>query len=250
MAPPFRFFNKAMKFSYTEQKTQRHRLLRILFRILIFVLFYNALSSFFFSMRALENDTMRPGLRPGDRFILSSFSLYGLLDRFGLPPSKLPLKRGNIVLVDMALGEKTGAGALVLDGILRFFTAQRISLLDQDERFFMKRVVGLPGDEISMTNFVIRIRPGGEPYTLTEYEVSDQDYVLEIPQVPALWDESIPFSGNIDRITVGEGECFVLSDDRSNTNDSRTWGPIPLHKVAGKVLFRYWPLTHLGRPGR
>jgi signal peptidase I len=52
----------------------------------------------------------------------------------------------------------------------------------------------------------------------------------------------------MDRIILGEDECFVLSDDRSNTNDSRTWGPIPVHRLAGKVLFRYWPLTRLARP--
>ncbi|MDR0669929.1 MAG: signal peptidase I [Treponema sp.] len=245
----FNLFNrKSVKFSYAEQKSQRHRLLRVVFWVLAFLVFYNAFSSFFFSVRVLENDTMRPGLRAGDRFVLSSFSLYSLLDRCGLPSAALPLKRGNIVLVDMALGEPGNIGAGMLDGVLRFFTAQRVSLNHREEHFYMKRVIGLPGDEVSMTNFVIRIRPGGQPYTLTEYEVSGQDYVLEIPQIPALWDDSIPFSGNMDRIILGEDECFVLSDDRSNTNDSRTWGPIPLHKLAGKILFRYWPLNRLGRP--
>ncbi|MDR0732034.1 MAG: signal peptidase I [Treponema sp.] len=244
----FNFFNKSAKFSYAEQKSKRHRLLRIVFWILAFLVFYNAFSSFFFSVRVLENDTMRPGLWPGDRFVLSSFSLYSLLDRCGLPSAAFPLKRGNIVLVDMALGENNNIGAGILDGALRFFTAQRISLTGREQHFFMKRIIGLPGDEVSMTNFVIRIKPRGGLYTLTEYEVSGQDYVLEIPQIPALWDDSIPFSGNMDRIILGENECFVLSDDRSNTNDSRTWGPIPLHKLAGKVLFRYWPLNRLGRP--
>ncbi|MDR2136437.1 MAG: signal peptidase I [Treponema sp.] len=242
------FFNKSVKFSYAEQKSQRHRLLRVLLWILAFLVFYNAVSSFFFSVRVLENDTMRPGLRPGDRFVLSSFSLYSLLDRCGLASANLPLKRGDIVLADMAPEEKNGIVAGILDGALRFFTAQRVSLTNREEYFYIKRVIGLPGDEISMTNFVIRIRPGGGLYTLTEYEVSGQDYVLDIPQIPALWDDSIPFSGNMDRIILGEGECFVLSDDRSNTNDSRTWGPIPLRNVAGKVLFRYWPPNRLGRP--
>jgi signal peptidase I len=66
--------------------------------------------------------------------------------------------------------------------------------------------------------------------------------------VPALWDESIPFSGNMDSLILGPGECFVISDDRSNTNDSRTWGPIPADLITGKAIFRYWPLTRIGRP--
>ncbi|MDR2746342.1 MAG: signal peptidase I [Treponema sp.] len=237
-----------MKYSYAEQKTQRHRLRGFLLGVLAFLLLYNALSSFFFSVRVLENDSMRPGLRPGDRFVLSSFSFYTLLSRIRIPTPPPSLKRGNIVLVDMSLGEQRGAGAGILDGVLRFFTAQRVSITGREKQFFMKRVIGLPGDEISMTNFVLRVRARGEAYTLTEYEVSDRGYVLEIPQVPALWDGSIPFSGNMDRIILGEDECFVLSDDRSNSNDSRTWGPLPVRAVTGKVLFRYWPLNRLGRP--
>jgi signal peptidase I len=247
MARLFSFFNKSMKYSYAEQKTQHYRLRGLLLWVLAFLLFYNALSSFFFSVRVLENDSMRPGLHPGDRFVLSSFSFYTLLSRFHI--FSLPsLNRGNVVLVDMSLGEKRGIGAGILDGVVRFFTAQRVSLTGREKQFFMKRVIGLPGDEVSMINFVLRVRAKGEAYTLTEYEVSDQNYVLEIPQVPALWDGSLPFSGNMDRIILKEDECFVLSDDRSNTNDSRTWGPTPTRLVTGKVLFRYWPLNRLGRP--
>jgi signal peptidase I len=246
MAGLFGFFNKSMKYSYAEQKTQRHRLRGLLLWVLVFLLFYNALSSFFFSVRVLENDSMRPGLRPGDRFVLSSFSFYALLSRLQIPAPPPSLKRGNVVLV--ALGEKPGIGAGMLDGVLRFFTAQRVSLTGREKQFFIKRVIGLPGDEVSMTNFVLRVRVKGGAHTLTEYEVSERDYVLEIPQVPALWDDSIPFSGNMGRIILGEGQCFVLSDDRSNTNDSRTWGPLPVGAVTGKALFRYWPLNRLGRP--
>jgi signal peptidase I len=244
----FSFFNKSLKYSYAEQKTQRHRLRGFLLWVLAILVLYNALNSFFFSVRALENDSMRPGLRPGDRFVFSSFSLYALLSRFNVPAPPPFLKRGNIVLVDMSRRENYSIGASVLDGVLRFFTAQQVSMTGKDKQFFMKRVIGLPGDEISMTNFVLRVRVRGEAYTLTEYEVSDQGYVLEIPQVPALWDESIPFSGNMGRIILGEDECFVLSDDRSNTNDSRTWGPLPTRFITGKVFFRYWPLNRLGRP--
>jgi signal peptidase I len=244
----FKFFDRPMKYSYAEQKTRRHRLRGLLFWVLAFLLLYNALSSFCFSVRVLENDSMRPGLRSGDRFVLSSFSLHALFSRLRVPLPPPSLKRGNIVLVDRSQGEKHSVVLEILDGGLRFFTAQRVSLTGRERQFFMKRVIGLPGDEISMTNFVLRVRAKGESYVLTEYEVSERSYVLEIPQVPALWDESIPFSGNMDRIFLGEGECFVLSDDRSNTNDSRTWGPLPIGSVTGKVLFRYWPLNRVGRP--
>jgi signal peptidase I len=49
-------------------------------------------------------------------------------------------------------------------------------------------------------------------------------------------------------ILLGADECFVVSDDRSNTNDSRTWGPIPVKSVTGMLVFRYWPPARLGAP--
>ena len=136
----------------------------------------------------------------------------------------------------------------MLDGFIRFGTAQRLSLYHRNEHLYLKRVIGLPGDEISMTNFVIRVKPAGGSYSLTEFELAEKPYYPAIPQVPALWDESIPFSGNMDRIVLGEDQCFVVSDDRSNTNDSRTWGPVDAGMIRGRALFRCWPLTRIGPP--
>jgi signal peptidase I len=241
-------FSKWRKYSYAAQKDQRHRLSGIFVWFLAFFLLYILLINFLFSTRVLKNETMQPGLHAGDRFIFSSFMIYHLLpDAVWLSRSP-PFRRGNIVLVDTEPKENRSMAAKALDTGLRFFTAQRISLSGREEHYFVKRVIGLPGDEISMTNFVLRVRPAGGNYGLTEFELSDRPYDVTIPQVPALWDNSLPFSGNMEAIILGDDECFVLSDDRSNTNDSRTWGPIPVDLVVGKALFRYWPVTRLGRP--
>jgi signal peptidase I len=240
-------FDKWRRYSYAAQKNQRSKLRWFLFVFLALYILYNSLTSFFFSMRVLQNDTMRPGLHAGDRFVFSSFFIRRLLPDAGLFGNSIPIRRGNIVLVDMSLREGRNIPVLVLDGVIRFFTAQRISLTGEEEQY-LKRVIGLPGDEITMTNYVLHVRPGDSAYRLTEFELSDKPYDVAIPQVPALWDESIPFSGSMDRIILGDNECFVLSDDRSNTNDSRTWGPVALRLVTGKALFRYWPVTRLGSP--
>jgi signal peptidase I len=241
-------FNKWRKYSYAAQKDQRHQIWWVLIWFLAFFILYSALTTFLFSMRVLENDTMQPGLRSGDRFIVSSNTVYSFLDGRDLLNGNLPFRRGNVVLVDLSLRDDPGIAWKALDVLLRFFTLQRASLFGNREHFYIKRIIGLPGDEISMTNFVLRIKPAGGSYSLTEFELADRPYIPTIPQVPALWDESIPFSGNMDARILGEDECFLLSDDRSNTNDSRTWGPLPVNLVAGRILFRYWPLTRLGRP--
>jgi signal peptidase I len=238
-------FNKWRKYSYAAQKDQRHRIRWVVVFVASFFLLYVLLTTLFISMRFLENDTMQPGLRRGDRMIFSSHVIYRLLPDAA---AFSRVKRGNIVLVDMMIPGDRSILRELLDLGVRFFTAQRISLSGQEEHLFIKRVIGLPGDEITMTNFILRVRPAGSAYNLTEFELSERPYDVTIPQVPALWDESLPFSGSMERIVLGEEECFVLSDDRSNTNDSRTWGPIHMDRIAGKALFRYWPLTRIGLP--
>jgi signal peptidase I len=99
-----------------------------------------------------------------------------------------------------------------------------------------------------MTNYVFRIKPQDASYSLTEFELAEKPYNVTIPPGSALWDESLPFSGNMAAIVLRENECFVVSDDRNNTNDSRTWGAVPLDQVTGKAVFRYWPLFRIGRP--
>ncbi|MDR2186216.1 MAG: signal peptidase I [Treponema sp.] len=236
-------FNKWRKYSYAAQKSQRHQLWWILIWFGAFFILYTIITAFFF-MAVLENDTMQPGLHPGDRFIFSSCRL----QRVFSDSRDSPFRRGNVVLVDLDREKRRGVFSGVLDGLFRFFTLQRLSLNDPGGRLFIKRVIGLPGDEISMINFVFKVKPAGEVYDMTEFELTERSYTPIIPQVPVLWDESIPFSGNMDPVILGDNECFLLSDDRSNTNDSRTWGPVDLNLIAGKAVFRYWPFTRLGQP--
>jgi signal peptidase I len=239
-------FDKWLKYSYAAQKTQRHRLRRVLIWLLAFYVLYNLLTGLAVSVKVLENDAMQPALRAGDRLVFSSFTIYSLLPESAFLRSSPPFRRGNIVLVDTALGEKRPLLRRFLDQGLRFFTAQRLSLWGGEEHLYVRRVIGLPGDEVSMTNFVFRVKPADGVYGLTEYELSDRDYKPDIPQVPALWDESLPFSGTMDKIVLGDDECFLIADDRSSTNDSRSWGPVKVKLVAGKLLFRFWPPARFG----
>jgi signal peptidase I len=136
----------------------------------------------------------------------------------------------------------------IIDGAIRFFTAQNISIFSGEGRYYVKRVIGLPGDEIFMTDYVFKVKPADSSYSLTEFELSEKPYHPAIPKNPVLWDGSIPFSGNMEKIILGQSECFVASDDRGNTNDSRTWGPIPVSSITAKTVFRFWPITKIPLP--
>ncbi|GHU82387.1 signal peptidase I [Spirochaetia bacterium] len=239
--------NKWRRYSYTAQKSYFRRVRMILVWVLLFFAAYTLVTSFCFSVRVLENETMLPGLVPGDRFIFSSYTITHLI-RDKVIEAPPPFRRGQVVLVDRAARENRGIIRPLLDRLVRFFTIQQVNLYSREESLFIKRVIALPGDTISMNNFVLRVKPAGDSYEYTEFELSDRDYTPHIPQVPVQWDESLPFSGAMDSITLKEDECFVLSDDRGNTNDSRTWGPIPADTVTGRALVRYWPVTRIGVP--
>jgi signal peptidase I len=238
-------FNKWLKYSYAAQKTQRYRIRWVLIWIIAVFLLYLLLTTFVFSVRRLETNAMQPELHSGDRIIFVSRIIYRFLpDEIGTAQ----LHRGNVVLVDTSQGKRGGIVWPILDTVIRFFTAQQIGLSGRDGNIYVKRVIGLPGDEITITNFIVRVKPAGNAYSFTEFELWDRPYSPGIPQVPALWDSSLPFSSSTETIVLGEDECFVLSDDRGNTNDSRTWGPIPVDYITGLALFRYWPLTRIGLP--
>jgi signal peptidase I len=190
---------------------------------------------------------MQPSLNYGDRFIFSTFGIKKILPDLAFFES-LPADRGNVVLINRNEYRNSSIIKSVVDKLVRFFSANKIGLPGMEDEIFIKRVIALPGDTISMNNYVLRIQPADDRYTFTEFELSDKLYEINIPNVPALWDESIPFSGNMEKMILGNDEFFVLSDDRENTNDSRTWGPVPAAFISGKAIFRYWPLDKIGVP--
>jgi signal peptidase I len=240
-------FDKALKYSYAAQKRERHKFLRVVLFLLIIYLLYNVVNIFILSVWVLNNDTMQPGLHAGDRFIVVSSALPSLLAEIKRADGAL-FKRGSIVLVDSRREKDRNMLYIVADSLVRFLTAQQISLFRAEENLYIKRLIALPGDEISMNNFVLLVKPAGSSYTLTEFELSDRPYYPNIPQVPALWDTTLPFSGNMDTMVLGPGQCFVVSDDRSNSGDSRSWGPISAKEIVGRPVFRFWPPVRIGRP--
>ena len=85
---------------------------------------------------------------------------------------------------------------------------------------FVKRVVGLPGETIEMRNGRVFVNGG----------------LLEEPYL-AVKDRS-----NAAPVRLKEGEYYVLGDNRSHSNDSRSWGAVPEANLRGKVWMVYWPV--------
>ncbi len=97
-----------------------------------------------------------------------------------------------------------------------------IDLPNMDE-LLVKRVVALPGEIVEIRKGIVYVNgeplPEPFPHDMTPYDMAP--------------------------ITLGPLSYLVLGDNRSNSNDSRSFGPVTLDQILGRVWLRYWPLDKL-----
>ena len=192
---------------------------------------------------------MQPAVRPGDRVFTEQLS-YGARWpwRSGRTPSFANLRRGDLVVVEVPYYPH-GTLRSVLDGLVRVASFGALSTLVLPDGaalhpFAIKRLLGLPGDTVRVDDSVAFVRPRGSPDFLSEYELLPELVTTAMP-LPDHWRRDFPFSGNQRPLLLGDDEYFVMSDDRSFAADSRTWGPIAMNAIVGRVFARYWPLARI-----
>lgn len=190
------------------------------FPVLLIVL---VLRSFLVEPFQIPSGSMIPTLEVGD-FILVNKYTYGL---------RLPVVGTKIV--DMKEPQR---------GEVMVF------IPPHDKRYFIKRVIGLPGDTIRYENNVLSVN--GEPLQTeiigeTRIELPNgmqQTGVLLSETLGGVTHEtqiiaSAPRSSARTVWVVPEGHYFMMGDNRDNSADSRVWGPVPEKNIVGKA-FAIW----------
>lgn len=99
-------------------------------------------------------------------------------------------------------------------------------------QYFIKRIIGLPGEEVKVEQGHVFIKNQTEPTWVR----------LDEP-----WIENKPITfGKPDVVQVGSSEYYVLGDNRLQSSDSRVWGILPKDNIVGKVWLRVLPLSKFG----
>ncbi len=93
---------------------------------------------------------------------------------------------------------------------------------------FIKRIIGLPGETVVLQENRVTIINSENP----EGFILDQSYVRN--QMPAEL-----------RAVLGEDEYFVMGDNRAESFDSRSWGPLNKKFILGKPIFRLLPISEI-----
>jgi signal peptidase I len=124
---------------------------------------------------------------------------------------------------------KAGDSVLATKFAYRFAEPERGDLVlfeaPADGAPTIKRVVGVPGDKIAVRDGVLFVNGEKTREDYVDYNLTDST-----------------FFGPTD---VPEGHVYVMGDNRSNSLDSRSYGPVPEADLLGEIPLRAWPLDRI-----
>ena len=179
------------------------------------------LRSFIVEPFQIPSSSMVPTLLVGDYILVNKFT-YGL---------RLPVLGTKIVEVDEP---KRG-------DVMVFFPPH-------EDRYFIKRVIGLPGDQVTYKHrqltingeevsqqFLADLPPVRPSVELFSEDISGVEHLAHKSKRPVRMDD---FS-----ITVKPGHYWMMGDNRDNSADSRVWGQVPQERIVGRAfaIWMHWP---------
>lgn len=181
------------------------------------------------TLSVVKSTSMEPTIQPGDVLLVEKLTpRLGMVSRtddliFFEPPDALQ----SIVREREAAVEAERAALRAAGGDAGRPT---FSLPQPSSRLFVKRIVGQPGDEVSVdANGIVRVQ--GKV-------VSDPTRSLSGPAASLL--------RPIKPGQLGKDEYFVLGDNAASSVDSRCWGALPADRIAGRPLLRVAPMSRVG----
>lgn len=156
---------------------------------------------FLFQPFLVQGASMAPNFHSGEYVIVNEVGYKHVhIGGMTLMPSRKELHRGDPVVFRFPQDPKT---------------------------FFIKRIVGLPGERISVRGSVVTIFN----------DIYPDGFILKEEYLPG---GMIVTMDDLE-YNITNDEYFVVGDNRNYSHDSRAWGPLHKDFVMGKVLVRIWP---------
>lgn len=180
----------------------------------------------------VQQTSMFPTLKENERL---------WLNRWGRTIHKMP-KRGDIITFEAPSTTKVLKENVDLNKPIAqydnepkgIFSKFKYYVLENGKKSYIKRVIGLPGEYVEIKDGAVYIN--GEK--LEENYLPDG---MITDMLNGTADENY-----YTNFTVPENCVFALGDNRTGSKDCRSFGCIPLDKIEGKVMIRFWPLSKFG----
>ena len=183
--------------------------------LLPIILIVLILRSFVAEPFQIPSSSMEPTLLVGDFILVNKFT-YGL---------RLPVTRAKVFSIN---NPKRG-------DVMVFFPPN-------DKRYFIKRIIGLPGDLIEYKNKQLWVNGKSQAITLLKQDVDLLKRQLlneKLSDVEHLVYQTVTHPAKDYQILVKQGHYFMMGDNRDNSHDSRYWGTVPEENIVGKA-FAIW----------
>ncbi len=158
-------------------------------------------------------------------YIFSMALLFAALRLFVFFPAAVD---GHSMDPTLATGDR---GIVLMHKKPKRFDIVTLDSHDSEEKIYIKRVIGLPGDHLVFQD--------GKLF------VNDKEYQEPYLDKKLVFDEmGETLTGNFE-VKVPKDAYFVLGDNRGNSNDSRSIGPIKKKDIDGVFVWRFWPLKRM-----
>lgn len=184
--------------------------------IILMVFFRSAVADWY----TVPTGSMQPTIEIGDRIVVNKMA-YDL---------KIPLT--NITLTRIA---EPNRGDIVV------FESKAA------ENRLIKRVIGLPGDKVSMANEILTINGNRLSYTLNVTESHEKQTVenlVGLKHIVKYGPTRSPNLASFNTVTVPADHYLVLGDNRRNSADSRVYGFVPRKELKGKANYVAFSLNY------